>query len=229
MNQEHVKEIYLRVIDATVESVRTEMQEKNMDEASIESLSLLKQRWATRLTHTHDFTDDPEIIDKPASSANSKGGKKPTGKNAKKKGGASPKSPGRLAPGRNGAMSVAALTNHADDSAIAVGSVAASSHGKVEHSLLHPRDVKTEDEPAAKRPRPDLDDQPVQCGEDLDSSDDSDVNGNESDDEAAENLVLAQHDRVKKGPRWKVILKEGIVSIRGREYLFNKATCDLDF
>lgn len=65
-------------------------------------------------------------------------------------------------------------------------------------------------------------------GEDLDSSDDSDVDGAESED-GAENLVLAQHDKVKKGNKWKITLRDGIVSIRGREYLFNKATCDLDF
>lgn len=227
MNQANVREIYLRVIDATIEGVRTELAEKNPDEATLESLNLLKTRWATRLTHTHEFTDDPALIDKPSSSSAGKGGKKATNKNAKKKGIASPKSPARPA-SRNGGISVAALTNQTDDSSIPGSS---SQLGKSEPALRRSRDIKTEDEPPSKRPRHDLDEEPDHGGEDLDSSDDddSDVNGNGSEDEAAENLVLAQHDRVKKGPKWKVILREGIVSIRGREYLFNRATCDLDF
>lgn len=229
MNQRQVLEIYLTVIDATIEGVRAECAEKGADEATMDSLARLKERWATRLTHTHDFTEDSAIIDKPSSSSSAKGGKK-SGKNAKKKG-ASPKS-GKPSSSRNGVISVAALTNQTDD--VKAEDSAAPVPGSSVHigkpeplPTTKPRDA--EGEPPAKRRRPDPDDGQIEHGgEDLDSSDDSDVQGAEA-DEDAENFILAQHDRVKKGPKWKVVLREGIVSIRGREYLFNKASCDLDF
>lgn len=230
MNQSQVLETYLRVIDATIEGVRSEMQEKGTDESDIESLQLLKERWADRLTHTHDFTDDPDVIDKPPPAA--KGGKK-SAKGAKKKAPAPvPKSPLKTATSRNGVISVAALTNDASGAAeVSLPPVPRASPVKSE-AKQDPEIIEVKDvEPPAKRPRREVvdDDHQEDLGEDLDSSDSD--KGDESEDEAAENLVLAQHDRVRKGPgqKWKVILREGIVSIRGREYLFNKATCDLDF
>lgn len=228
MNQEQVRDIYLRVIDATIEGVRVECTERGADESTLQSLVLLKSRWSTRLTHTHAFDDDPDLIEKPSSSSAAKGGKKAAGKNAKKKA-ASPKSP-KPSSSRNGLISVAALTNQDDSTTPGRESVPGSEVqvGKPEPFLARARDVKTEDEPPAKRPRQEIDDGNIDHGgEDLDSSD-SDARNNDSDEEP-ENLVLAQHEKVKKGPKWKVSLREGIVSIRGREYLFNKATCDLDF
>lgn len=223
-----MRDIYLRVIDATIENVRAECTERGADESTLQSLALLKSRWSTRLTHTHAFDEDPDLIDKPLSTNAAKGGKKAGGKNVKKKP-VSPKSP-KPSSSRNGLISVAALTNPDDSTAPGSESVPRSEVdvGKPEPFLARARDVKLEDEPPAKRPRQDLDDGKIDHGgEDLDSSD-SDAKSDES-DEAPENLVLAQHDKVKKGPKWKVALREGIVSIRGREYLFNKATCDLDF
>ena len=232
MNQSLVKEIYLRIIDATIEGSRAEINERGADDSAMESLNLLKSRWTTRLVHTHDFTDDSEIIDKPSSSA-AKGGKKGSAKHGKK--GLSPKSPKSPSKpaSRNGVLSVASLTNQTDDSTVL-------SSSKSEGSLVRASDASAHTDPPAKRRRLDLDDGPTpnrrrvddddpiaDRGEDLDSEDSDDQN-NPSDEEA-ENMILAQHERVKKGPKWKVILREGIVSIRGREYLFNKATCDLDF
>lgn len=221
MNQSVVKEIYLRIIDATIEGSRAEINERGTDDSAMESLNLLKSRWTTRLVHTHDFTDDPDIIDKPSSSAG-KGGKKGSAKNAKKgHSPKSPKSPSKPSSSRNGVLSVASLTNQTDDSKVPASS-------KAEPSLIRQRDANAQTDPPAKRRRVDIDDGPIpDRGEDLDSEDSDDEDAD--DDEEAENIILAQHDRVKKGPKWKVILREGIVSIRGREYLFNKATCDLDF
>lgn len=222
MNQEQVKDVYLRVIDATLEAVRNEITEKGASEAKLESLEVLKSRWADRLTQTHEFIDDPELRDRPSGSAAKA---KKAQKNQKRKGapsgGPAPKT-------RNGVMSVADLTNPSDSDPV---KPEPQLQTKQEGALVRPAETKPDGEPPAKRPRPDPEDdgEVIHGAEDLDSSDDdSDVKGGDEDEEC-ENLVLAQHDRVKKGPKWKVILREGIISIRGREYLFNKATCDLEF
>lgn len=214
MTQEQVKEIYLRVIDATIEGVRAEFAEKGVSDAVVDSLTMLKSRWVDRLTHTHDFSEDPAAVDKPVSSATAKGAKKTAGKGVKRKVHSPP-----VKSSRNGLIPVTDLTN--DDNADP------ATLGKPEPYLNDCKNTKREGEPSTKRQRRESNDDHFEHGgEDLDSTDESD--GDES-DENAENLILAQHDRVRKGPKWKVILKEGIVSIRGREYLFNKATCDLDF
>lgn len=224
MNQALVREIYLRVIDTTIEGVRTEFQDKGASDAALDSLNRLKDRWTTRLTHLHDFTDDPTIIDKPPASA--KTGKK-VPKGSKKKG-SGPSA--TTTPSRNGAISVAALTNNTVEYAgPPLPPVPRTAHpGGKRHAVPEVIEVKGE-EPPAKRPRTEslADDEEVLKGEDLDSSDSD--SEDESEEEQAECFVLAQHERVRKGPKWKVNLREGIVSIRGREYLFNKATCDLDF
>lgn len=237
-NQSQVREIYLRVIDATIESVRDEMTERSANEDTLTSLELLKTRWAARLTKCHDFTDDPAIVDRPSASA-ARGGKKQAAGKGKKKltpsgGMAIPvaQTPTTNPPSRNGVIPVAALT-HATDEVVPLPPVPRV-QGKPEPSLDDEvQEVKVEPPPAKRartdaKPKPKDDGRVEHTGEDLDSSDDSDAQDDDSDEEA-ENLVLAQHDKVRKGQKWKVILREGIISIRGREYLFNKATCDLDF
>lgn len=261
MNQDQVRDTYLRVIHNTIESIREEFTESAAGENALESLELLKQRWEARLTQTHDFTEDPEMIDKPSVSA-ARGGKKSAAKSNKKKGNAKANAKANASssnstalsqsstnpPTRNGGISVADITNDTDEAVQPpLPPVPRFPPAfKPEPQLDDPEIVEvkvvkggpsdtqgSKTEPPAKRARierPDPKDDGLveNAAEDLDSSDDSDVAGDESDEEA-ENLVLAQHEKVKKGHKWKVILKDGIVSIRGREYLFSKATCDLDF
>lgn len=87
--------------------------------------------------------------------------------------------------------------------------------------------------PPAKRPRHDKSDEVVNDNENLDSSDDDDdMDGDGGSDAEADNYILAQHDSVKKGGgngKWKVRLKDGILHLNGRDYLFSKASCDLDW
>ncbi|PXF42785.1 Transcription initiation factor IIA subunit 1 [Gracilariopsis chorda] len=222
MNQAHVREVYLRVIDATIEGVRAELVEKGAD-AAIESLAVLKKRWAERL-HTHDFSDDPAIIDKSSKSSSKKPTKKPDPN-------LTPKVPIKSPASRNGLIPVKSLTNDTDESAAPpLPSIPRKSPPTPpSRAKADPQVVELNvEEPPLKRQRVPVDDgQAEDKGEALDSSDSED--GFEDDGEPAENLVLAQYEKVRKGPKWKLILKEGIVLIRGREYLFNKATCDLDF
>jgi hypothetical protein len=84
-------------------------------------------------------------------------------------------------------------------------------------------------EPAPKRAR--REEEEVNANEDLGSDDSDDEQSDASDGECL-NFIVAQHDSVKKGGgngKWKVRLKDGILHLNGREYLFSKASCDLDW
>lgn len=86
--------------------------------------------------------------------------------------------------------------------------------------------------PPSKRARHDGEDYP-KPSEDLGSDDsDDEVESAGGSDGNAENYVLAQHDSVKKGSgsgKWKVRLKDCILHLNGRDYLFKSAACDLDW
>ncbi|KAI0566475.1 Transcription factor 2A [Gracilaria domingensis] len=219
MNQAHVREVYLRVIDATIEGVRAELVDKGASDSAVDSLVVLKKRWAERL-HTHDFTDDPAIVEKPSSSSKNSKAKKPDP-------GLTPKVPLKPPASRNGVISVAALTNDTEEqNGPSLPPVPRKTPSPPSKTRDDPEvvEVKVEERPRKRQRIPD-DGKAEDKGEALDSSDSE----SESDDEPPENLVLAQYEKVRKGPKWKLILKEGIVVIRDREYLFNKANCDLDF
>lgn len=86
------------------------------------------------------------------------------------------------------------------------------------------------DEPPSKRAR--TSDDAVNDNEDLGSDDSDDELDSGGSDDETENCIVAQHDSVKKGTgngKWKVRLKDGIIHMNGRDYLFNKASCDLDW
>lgn len=251
-NQQQVLDIYLKVIDATVEGVRAELGEKSSSEEVFESLDILKARWQARLTQTHDFSDDPQLVDR-ASIASNRGGKKHGGKTAKKKSPAPKPLKSSTPPSRNGGIPVAALTNDTDETTelpsvprLLNPETKSETKSETKPEVVIDDEVEEVVPPPSKRARvsnaqpvsndrngnsvdDDDDDGRIDhVGEDLDSSDDSDVQGGDSDEET-ENLVLAQHEKVRKGQKWKVHLREGIISVRGREYLFHRATCDLDF
>lgn len=246
-NQQQVLDIYLKVIDATIEGVRTDFQEKSLSDDVLEGLDILKARWQARLTQTHEFSEDPQLVDR-ASVASNRGARKQGGKAAKKKSPTSKPLKSSTPTARNGGIPVAALTNDADETA-ELPSVPRLLNPETKSEFITHDEVQEVpvQPPPAKRARTsssqsvpsgtsgnvvisDDDDNGRidNVGEDLDSSDDSDVQGGDSDEET-ENLVLAQHEKVRKGQKWKVHLREGIISVRGREYLFHKATCDLDF
>lgn len=60
-------------------------------------------------------------------------------------------------------------------------------------------------------------------GSDLDDSD-GEI------DEESDNIVLCQYDKVSRTKnKWKCVLKDGIMLINGRDYLFHKATGDFEW
>lgn len=78
----------------------------------------------------------------------------------------------------------------------------------------------------------------------VDGGDDDDNNGTEDDtglgsdlddsdgdmDEESDNIVLCQYDKVSRTKsKWKCVLKDGIMLINGRDYLFHKANGDFEW
>ncbi|KAJ3054968.1 hypothetical protein HK097_000193 [Rhizophlyctis rosea] len=60
----------------------------------------------------------------------------------------------------------------------------------------------------------------------------SDLDDDEEDDEEqdTDNLVLCQYEKVNRiKNKWKCTLKDGIVSVGGKDYLFNRATGDFEW
>ena len=161
--QEEVREMYLKVIAATIENARVEFTDNGTEEATLAHLATLKSRWTERLLATQDFTEDPLLV--------------------------------------RGAQAAAASTTRPRRGA--------------------------DGEPAKKRARKEEDEEENPDGDDLKSDLGSSSDESDGSDPDVDNYVLAQHERVRKGDKWKVWLKEGIAHINGRDYLFNKATCDL--
>jgi len=62
---------------------------------------------------------------------------------------------------------------------------------------------------------------------DLDDSDDEDTN---ADGEDTQNIILCLYDKVTRTKnKWKCQLKDGIMSVNGRDYLFQKGNGDFEF
>ncbi|KAG0041355.1 transcription factor IIA subunit alpha [Gryganskiella cystojenkinii] len=66
-------------------------------------------------------------------------------------------------------------------------------------------------------------------GDDADLGSDLDDSDGEIDEES-DNIVLCQYDKVTRTKnKWKCVLKDGIMLINGRDYLFHKATGDFEW
>ena len=67
------------------------------------------------------------------------------------------------------------------------------------------------------------------AGDDADLGSDLDDSDGEIDEES-DNIVLCQYDKVSRTKnKWKCVLKDGIMLINGRDYLFHKATGDFEW
>jgi len=62
---------------------------------------------------------------------------------------------------------------------------------------------------------------------DLDDPEDEDTN---ADGEETQNIILCLYDKVTRTKnKWKCQLKDGIMSVNGRDYLFQKGNGDFEF
>lgn len=58
----------------------------------------------------------------------------------------------------------------------------------------------------------------------------SDVSSDSEKDEECDNVVIAQFEKVSRTKnKWKCQLKDGIINIDGRDYLFNRASGEMQF
>ena len=63
MSQAKTLEVYLTVIESTINALFKEMKTKGFDTAEIESLHVLKEKWTERLCRTRDFADETGSTD----------------------------------------------------------------------------------------------------------------------------------------------------------------------
>lgn len=63
---------------------------------------------------------------------------------------------------------------------------------------------------------------------DLDDTDDEDEEGEGG--EEIEHIILCLYDKVTRTKnKWKCVLKDGIMLVNGRDYLFHRATGDFEW
>lgn len=231
-----VRDMYMRVIDMTIENARVEWTEAKADDEALTSLDALKNRWRERLLHVQDFSEDPLIV-RTSAAGNARARSSARGTRGAPAAAAAP-------PGSISSLIGPTAPPYPYGGAAAQAGALGSNGVKVEGAAVGAGGAKRDasqlahvangggQQPAAKRPRrPDDDEAAYNCNSDLgSSSDESDDEYSAGSDPEVDNYILAQHDRVRKGAgKWKVQLKEGIAHINGRDYLFNKATCDLDW
>jgi transcription initiation factor TFIIA large subunit len=74
------------------------------------------------------------------------------------------------------------------------------------------------------------DDDDAIIGSDLDDTDDDDNGDQDDDDVEGGSKVLCTYDRVQRVKnKWKCVLKDGMVHINGKDYLFSKCTGEFEW
>lgn len=80
---------------------------------------------------------------------------------------------------------------------------------------------------ASKRKRPTSDENEI--GSDLDDSDEEELDGM-VDADGNEDMILCLYDKVQRvRNKWKCVLKDGVASIDGRDYVFSKLASELEW
>lgn len=223
--QTQVREMYLKVIEATVENARAEFVDNGVAAPTVAHLETLRQRWRERLLQTQDFSEDPMFMRGGGGASSSRSATRSVraGQIVSMGPAGLPAGPGVRATGGMKAEAVAVGAS----AGAGASSGAGSSAGR--GSKRKGDDTGPPSKRARRTAEEEDDDEKYKDDSELGSSSgDSDIQSAGSDPEV-DNFILAQHDRVRKGGKWKVQLKEGIAHINGRDYLFNKATCDLDW
>ncbi|RKP11752.1 transcription factor IIA, alpha/beta subunit [Piptocephalis cylindrospora] len=65
-------------------------------------------------------------------------------------------------------------------------------------------------------------------GSDLDDTDDEDDRDEEAEEDT--NIILCTYDKVTRTKnKWKCVLKDGIMTVDGRDYVFHKASGDFEW
>jgi len=196
------KEVYLRVVDATVEGARAEFEKLGHDASSLAALEKLRERWQGYLVATEEELEreeNGEAVDEEDEAG---------GEDAVEESGEPVEE-----------VKAYAVEDDGDDEVEKIpqndGAAGTSSEDDVGGD---------EDEPGSKRRK--VEDEVDAAEEDSDIADpDDDTVGPEPE---ADDFILAQYDKVsRKKDKWKVTLKDCVVHIAGRELLFQTVSCDL--
>jgi len=82
--------------------------------------------------------------------------------------------------------------------------------------------------PSTSRATPAADDDEI--GSDLDDPEDEEDEQAAGDDGASGDLVIALYDKVQRvKSKWKVTLKDGVISVHGKDHLFTKCNGEFDW
>lgn len=101
-----------------------------------------------------------------------------------------------------------------------------NAHTSANGSVLH-GNGGGDDVDGNKRKRPAGDDDEI--GSDLDDSDEDEMEGN-IDADGNEDMILCLYDKVQRvRNKWKCVLKDGVASIDGRDYVFSKLSSELEW
>ncbi|KAJ9475109.1 Transcription initiation factor IIA large subunit [Pseudozyma hubeiensis] len=215
MSNKVVSQVYRGIIDDVINNVRQDFEEMGIEKEVLEEL---QRSWEAKIVATQvaEFEGAPALP--PAKSRSSK---KPEPKSEVK-------SENNGANGQSSSSNGAA-DQHRNKVSRGDGStdVAGGADGRVNDEASGSA-AKAEDDDAAagqKRKRISDDDE---IGSDLDDSDDEDLDGGADGDN--DDMVLCLYDKVQRVKnKWKCVLKDGVASIDGRDYLFAKCNGEFEW
>lgn len=206
--------MYRSIIDDVINNVRQDFEEMGIEKEVLEEL---QRSWEAKIVATQvaEFEGAPALP--PARSRSSKKQEPNTEVKSEEGNGVNGSSSGS-----NGADQHRSKVARADGSTDVAGAADSGSHDAATGA------TKAEDDDAAagqKRKRISDDDE---IGSDLDDSDDEDAEGGADGDN--DDMVLCLYDKVQRVKnKWKCVLKDGVASIDGRDYLFAKCNGEFEW
>lgn len=205
--------MYRSIIDDVINNVRQDFEEMGIEKEVLEEL---QRSWEAKIVATQvaEFEGAPALP--PVKSRSSKKPEQPKGEVKSE----NSNGPNQASSG-NGADQHRSKLARADGSTDVAGAAGSGAQGGAEAT------TKVDDDDAAagqKRKRISDDDE---IGSDLDDSDDEDLDGADGDNE---DMVLCLYDKVQRVKnKWKCVLKDGVASIDGRDYLFAKCNGEFEW
>lgn len=212
-------QVYRGIIDDVINNVRQDFEEMGIEKEVLEEL---QRSWEAKIVATQvaEFEGAPALP--PAKSRSSK---KQDPKNEVKS---------EDATATNGTSSTNGSANGASDQhrskvARADGSsdVKNAADSAASDGAAAAKKEADDDETAAGQKRKRISDDD-EIGSDLDDSDDEDLDGGADGDN--DDMVLCLYDKVQRVKnKWKCVLKDGVASIDGRDYLFAKCNGEFEW
>lgn len=207
--------MYRSIIDDVINNVRQDFEEMGIEKEVLEEL---QRSWEAKIVATQvaEFEGAPALP--PAKSRSSK----------KQEPKAEVKSEPNGANGSGASSGSNGADQHRSKAARTAGTTDVAGAAESGANNGAAGSAKTEDDDAAagqKRKRISDDDE---IGSDLDDSDDEDLDGGADGDN--DDMVLCLYDKVQRVKnKWKCVLKDGVASIDGRDYLFAKCNGEFEW